>query len=87
MNSKDIMDKAHEILEGTSNKKKRALIYFITQIIQINIVFIGGILILWIYTPFPLATKYLITLLTGIIEYDLFKNFVWVRWTLWKESQ
>jgi putative flippase GtrA len=67
-------------------KKKAALIWFITEIVQIIFVVMGGIMLLWLYAPFNALIKLGITTLTGIIIYDIFKSFVYVRWILWKES-
>lgn len=61
--------------------------WFITEIIQIIVFVMGAIMLLWLYAPFSLITKFIITTLSGIIIYDVFKNFVYVRWILYKESK
>ena len=70
-----------------SKKKQKALIWFITEIIQIIILVIGAIMLLWLYAPYNTLIKIVITTLAAIITYDIFKSFVYVRWILWKESE
>lgn len=69
-----------------TNKKKGALIWFTTEIVQMIIFVMGSFMLLWYYAPFGILTKAGITFLSMIIVYDIFKNFVYVRWVLIKEE-
>ena len=87
-----IKDQINIIVEESTkqlqNKTSNGEIWwFITEIIQIIVFVMGAIMLLWLYAPFSLITKFIITTLSGIIIYDVFKNFVYVRWILYKESK
>jgi hypothetical protein len=82
----DIIKTAKEYVNKKDNPEKSALIWFITEIIQMIIIVIGAIILLWLYAPFSIIVKAGITALTMIIVYDIFKSFVYVRWILTKEQ-
>lgn len=68
------------------NNKQLMLIWFIGEIIQIIFFVIGSIMLLWLYAPFTITVKFVLTFIGCFITYDMFKNFVYVRWILWKEK-
>lgn len=70
-----------------SKKKQKALLWFITEIIQIIILVMGAITMLLLYAPFSIFFKMCLTIIATIITYDIFKSFVYVRWVLWKEQE
>ena len=74
-------------LQKTATTRKTALAWFITETIQIISIIMGGVMLLWLYAPYDTYTKIGITTLVTIITYDVFKNFVYVRWILWKDNQ
>ena len=67
-------------------KQQAALVWLITEIIQIIFIIMGGIMLLWLYAPYSFFIKFFLTLIAGIITFDIFKSFVYVRWILWKEA-
>jgi hypothetical protein len=87
MNPKDILQTAQQIAQPTiSNKKKAGLVWFATEIVQIIIYIIGSLTLLWLYAPFSTLAKFGLSMISMIVVYDVFKNFVYVRYILWKES-
>lgn len=68
-------------------KKDKMLIWFIGEIIQFIAMTMFMIIMLWLYTPYAILTKGILTAVISIISYSMLKNFVYVRWILWKESQ
>ena len=77
--------------ESTKNLQEKnhngGLWWFVTEIIQIILFVMGAIMLLWLYAPFSLTIKFIITTIVGIVVYDVFKNFVYVRWILYKDAQ
>ena len=67
-------------------KKQAALIWLWSEIIQIIVFFMGALMLLWLYAPYHIIAKLIITLISTLIVYDIFKNFVFVRWILWKQQ-
>ena len=53
MNTKIIMETAHELINKKTNKQKAALLWFITEIVQIIFLIMGAIMLLWLYAPLP----------------------------------
>ena len=86
MKYETLKEATEDLMKKGSNKKKAGMIWFITEIIQIIIFVMGSIMLLWLYAPFSMLAKMAITTLAGIIIYDVFKNFVYVRYILWKET-
>lgn len=68
-------------------KKDKMLIWFIGEIIQFIVMTMFSIIITWLYTPYSIIGKTLITAGISIISYSMLKNFVYVRWILWKETE
>jgi hypothetical protein len=64
----------------------KGLIYIITEIIQFIIAVMFSITILWLYTPYTPIIKFILTLIGTVITYDILKNFVWIKYILWKEE-
>lgn len=78
-----VMDKE---LKKKVDSKKAALVWLVTEIVQIVVCVIGALLLLWLYAPFSFFAKCGITTLSLLVVYDVFKSFVYVRWILLKES-
>lgn len=85
-----ILDNIDYEKDNFLNKKAKGisggLVWLVTEIIQIVVCVIGAIFLLWAYAPFSSFVKAGITILSLIVVYDVFKNFVWVRWVLFKEG-
>ena len=67
-------------------RKKALTIWLIGEVIQIILMVMGGIMLLWLYAPFTLVTKFILTALATMVTFDVFKNFVYVRWLLVQEE-
>lgn len=67
-------------------RKKALTIWFIGEIIQIVLMIMGGIMLLWLYAPYTILTKVILTSLSILVTFDVFKNFVYIRWLLLKEE-
>ena len=65
--------------------KKQGLIWFFTEIFQFIIFVMGSLMLLWLYAPYSVLTKVLISIFSTIVIYDIMKNFIYVRYILWKE--
>jgi hypothetical protein len=57
----------------------------IIQIILIITFVMGALMLLWIYTPFSILSKILLTFISTITIYDMFKHFVYTKWLLIRE--
>lgn len=68
------------------NEEFKGTIFFIGEIINFTAVIIGSIIIFWLYAPFDIGGKILISIIGVSSFYSLMKNFIYVRYILWKES-
>lgn len=62
------------------------LLLLVGQCIEFIIFVMFSIIMLWLYTPYGLVVKGIITILIGIVTYDVFRHFVYVKWVLYKET-
>ena len=67
--------------------KKRLTVLFMIEIVEIILFVMGSFILLWGYSPFVFTAKILITILASIVTYDIFKHFVYVKWTLINEME
>ena len=59
--------------------KKNPNLWFISEIIQAIILIMATIMMLWLYTPYNMLVKIIITIISLIIFYDMFRIFVVVK--------
>lgn len=59
--------------------KTVGLWWFITEAIQLIFIFFGGLLMFWLFTPYGVFVKFGISLLVGVIAFDVFRSFLYVR--------
>jgi len=64
----------------------KGLMLLVGQCIEFIIFVMMSIMMLWLYTPYNLLIKILITLFFVIVTYDVFRHFVYVKWILYKEQ-
>jgi hypothetical protein len=64
----------------------RGMIYFISESIQAFIVYIFGIAATWLWLPYIVPVKMLITMLIALNFYNIAKHFIYIRFALWKET-
>ena len=62
------------------------LFWFFVEIFCMFVCIIGSLLLLWLFAPFSLIIKYIISFFCLIVVFDVFKSFVWVKWLLFKEG-
>lgn len=65
--------------------KKEALIWFFTEIFQFIVFVMGSFMMLWLYSPYHFLVKLGLTIFSVIVIYDIIRNFIYVRFILWKE--
>jgi hypothetical protein len=60
--------------------------FFIVDIMIFTVVIVGGLVSFILYTPFNVLVKTLFALFSILSIYQLFKNYVYVKWLLIKDS-
>jgi hypothetical protein len=85
----NVLDQASYLAEKELSKHKakslkEATVWFVSEIVQMLVLIIGAILLLWFYAPFSILWKFLLTFLSLIIVFDVYKSFIYVRWILIK---
>jgi hypothetical protein len=48
--------------------------------------FINSLYALYFFVPYSIILKIIITIISFIVIFDIFKNFIYVRWILLKEE-
>lgn len=51
------------------------------------VLIMGSIMLLWLYAPMTIITKYIITAIGVFIGYDIFKTYIHTKWLLWLQRQ
>ena len=77
-------------VEGQFTKQKQTKIsiaWFWTEIAIMTLYVSVSIVLFWKYVNIPMTYKFVITTLTGIIIYDIYKTFTYVRYLFIKEQQ
>lgn len=77
----------NQSLNKIYGKKNVKLIWLVGEIIQIIAMTMGTIILLWLYAPYSILAKIIISIIATYITFDVFKNFVYVRWILMKTEE
>ena len=64
----------------------KQLLFLTTEVFEVIIMIMGAISLLWLYAPFSIITKIILTTLCGLVVFDVFRAFVYVKWILIQEE-
>jgi len=68
------------------NKEAKGLIYFLSEAIQVFMVYIFALAAIWLWLPFNQGIKLVLMLLVILNCYNVLRHFIYLRYSLWKET-